>query len=491
VSYPAKVTTSIRDGQLALGSTPEEVPLIVGVSQSGTVATLYHYTDGNTALDALGLGPLTEVGLPVLEAAGGALFLKLTGSVAATNSAVTATRIGSSVGTVTLSGSVYRDSRCIILITSTTAALGSGKFKFSLDNGNTYSEEITIPSGGTYTFPGTNLTATFNLQSGTPDFEAGDRHTWTSTCAHWNTTNLSAGITALLASTLLNGRRIRKVYWTGIPADAATAATNAAAIATHMATLQARNHFARSLMDCGSIDTTSNVLANYVAAFADTRVAACYGRCEMTSPAADAGFGLPFVSILQPVAVRATQAEISENLGRQSSGPLRGVKATTLSADEFVAQAFTRDNKITTLRTEESKSGEVFVTFGFLKSPAGSDFLAWDYGVTLDSACQALVDALSQWTLRKLRVVPDGTGFLDPRDAARVRQSCMSAVSSVLDQPTKDGADSHVSGWDVTIATQYNFISDPVIKATLRIVPSPAAEGAELVVGLVRQLEAA
>lgn len=490
MSYPARVTTTVRDGQMAVAAVPTAIPLVVGCSQSGTNATLYDISDGNVLFDTLGYGHLTETGASVLEVSGRALFLKLQGSVAATNSDVTTTRIATSVGTFAVSGSVYRDSRCAVQIRSTTAALGSGTFRFSLDNQNTWSEDITIPSGGTYLFPGTNLTGTFTLQSGTPDFEAGDIFTWTSSAAHWNTTNLSAGITALLASPYLHGKSINKVYFTGIPADAATAATNAAAIATHMATLQSNNHFARALMDAGSLDSTANCLANFVAAFSDTRVAACYGRCEKSSPAPDAGFGLPFVSIANPVAVRATEAEISENLGRQASGVLTGVKATTLSQNEGVSAAFSRDNKIITLRTNDAGAGP-YVTFGFLKSPAGSDFLAWDYGVTLDAVCRVLVAALTPWTLRKFRVVTDGTNFLDPRDAERVRQSCKTAVASVLDQPTIDGQPSHVSGWDVQVATQYDFRATPVLKVTFVMAPNQAAEGADVVVGLVRQLEAA
>src|SRR6478736_92946 len=203
MTYVPAFTTTFQDGQLGIPASPVEVPLIVGISSAGTVATLYDFTNPNTALSTLGYGPLTECGLPVLEVSGRALFLKLTGTVAAVNTSVTATRFGSSVGTVTVSGSAYRDYRARVVITETTSALGSGKFKVSLDNGNTYSEEITIPSGGTYTIPNSGLTITFNLQSGTPDFEAGDVHTFSSTCAHWNTTNLSAGITALLASPLL------------------------------------------------------------------------------------------------------------------------------------------------------------------------------------------------------------------------------------------------------------------------------------------------
>ncbi len=488
--YPPAFDFTVRDGQLALVGAPGNFPVIFGVSSAGSAGTVYLFTDGNEALDTLGYGPLTEVGLPVMEVAGGALFVKLAGSVAAANSAVTTNRIASSVGTLTISGAAYRDYRWQVEITSTTAALGSGKFRYTLDNANTWSEEITIPAGGTYSPAGSGITWTFALQTGSPDFEDGDVFSGTCTCAHWNTTNLSAGTAALLASPYLIGRKIQKVFFTGIPDLAATAATNAAAIATFMASLENIDHFARAMMDCGSLDTSANVLANYVAAFSDTRVAACYGRCESTSPAPIGGYGLPFVSILKPVAVRATDAEISENLGRSMSGPLRGVKPTTLSQNEELSAAFTADNKIITLRTDRNKNDGAYVTNGFLKSPVGSDFQYWDYGVTLDRACEQLAAGLALWKLAKLVAMTDGTGYLHPLSAAKVHKSIATLLRSVMEGPTKDGHPQHISGQSLIIATAYDFIATRVLKATYKMVPLVPVEGGSVTVGLTRELEA-
>lgn len=487
MSYPANFDTSVRDGQLALASSPTQLPLVVGISSSGT-AGLTLETDLNASLDSLGYGPLTELGMLLT---GGYLALKLTGSVAAVAGTVIATRVGSSVGTITLSGTPYRDYQGKIRIKASTDALGAGKFDYSLDGGNNFSEEITIPSGGTYTAPGSGLTFTFVLNVGTPDFEAGDVHSWTSTCAHWNATNLAAGLTALLASPLIIGRKIQKVYFTGIPSDATVAATNFAAMATFMAALEAVDHFARGIMDCGSLDTTSNVLANFVAAVSDTRLAACYGRCEMSTPAAIPGLGLPMVSVMNPISVRANGAEISENLGRVLSGPLPSVKATTLTQDEERNTAFSEDDKINTLRTNRNKPGGAYPTNGFLKSPTGSDFQFWDYGVTLDRACEVLVAGLSTWTLAKLQALTDGSGYMDPRSAAMVKKSIDPSLGSLMKGPTKDGLDKHVSGQELIIATAYNFISERVIKATYRMVPTVPVEGGSITVGLVRELEAA
>lgn len=483
--YPASFDVRIRDGQLGLATDPGDIPLVVGVSSSGSVG-LSIQTDPNAALDTLGYGPLTELGMLFPN---GFMALKLTASVAATNSAVTASRVASSVGTITVAGAAYRDYRARVRIKASTDALGAGRFDYSLDGGNTYSDEITIPTGGTYTFPNSGITITFVLNAGTPDFEAGDVHTFTCTCAHWNTTNLSAGLTTLLASTLRIGRKIKKVYFTGIPDLAATAATNFAAMSTFMASLENVDQFARAMMDCGSLDTEANVLTNFVPASSDTRIAPWYGRCERTTPAAIPGFGLPMVSAMNPAALRAQSAEMSENLGRVLSGPLPAVKATTLTHDEELVTSFTEDNKINTLRTNRNAPGGAYATNGFLKSGQGSDFQFWDYGVTLDEACYALVAGLTKWTLAKLRSLTDGSGFMDPRSAATVKKSIDPSLGSLMKGPTKDGLESHVSGQQLAIATNYDFLGTRTLKATYRMVPTVPVEGGVIEVGLVRDLE--
>lgn len=487
MSNPPSFQLNVLDGQLVLATNTSKPPLVVGTSSLGSPG-LYFYSDPNQALVELGYGPLTEQGM---KFTGGFFALKTGSSVASTNGAVTATRVGTSVGTVTVTGSANRDANFQVRIKVGADALGAGKFDYTADGGNTFSEEITIPTGGTYTPPGLGtIVVTFVLNAGTPDFQAGDVHSWTSKCAHWNTTDLGTAQTALFASPLLIGRKISKVYFTGIPATAATGATNAAAIAVMMAALEDRDHFARTMLDCGSLDTTANVLANFVASFADTRVCAVYGRCEMPVSAPVAGYGFAYCSAVVPLAVRAEGAELSENLGRVLSGPLTGVKSTTLSYDEELSAAFSEDNKITTLRTNRNKPGGAYCNNGLLKSPVGSDFQYWDWGVTLDAACVVLVAGLANWTLAKLQALTDGSGYMDPRSAAAVKKSIDPLLGSLMAGPTKDNNEKHVSGQKLVIATAYNFISTRIIKASYAFVPLIPVEGGIITVNLARQLEA-
>jgi hypothetical protein len=492
---PGGRSFQVRDGQLGLSGALASIPLAVGVSSSGTAATLYYFTDPNVALDTLGYGPLTDQVMGVIAEVGGCLALKLTGGVAAANSAVTTTRIGTSVGTLVLAGSAYRDYRGAVEILTSTDALGSGTFRYTFDYDATnsdrinWSEEITIPSGGTYTPPNAGINWTFTLQSGTPDFEDGDIFTWTSTCAHYTTTNLGDGITALLASSLIVDKAIEQVYFTGVHVSATAAATMAAAVATHMGTLEDNDHFARCLMDGGSVDSTANYLANFVAVFSDTRVAACYGYDYVNTPAPIPGFGLAKVSKVDATAVRACAAELSENLGRVRSGTLRNV--VDISHDEEQLVSFSEAAKTITHRRNRKMRGGFYVTNGYLKSPAGSDFLYWDWGRVIDRRSRIIVEGLAPWTLAKVRVLTDGTGRLDPRDALAIAGPILTQLSAAMNGPTKDGLPSHVTSAATQIDIESDFATDRTIKVTDRVVPLFAIEGFAIVMGLTRQLEAA
>lgn len=494
MAYPGTVTITVQDGGLQLVSGGTNFPLVVGVSSAGTVATLYLGTDPQTFKTAVGHGPGVDIALDCINEVGGCFFLKLTGGVAAASSAVVAAPLSTATGTITVAGTATHDFAVKVRL-KRTGTLGTAKFDYSLDRTNstadsdrTFSEEITVPSGGTFLMPSTGLTLTFVPGAGAVFYESGDSHTFTSTCAHYNTTNLSAGITALLASPLLTNRKIRKVCFSGIAATASAAATVAAAVATHMSTLASAKHFARSMMDGGSTDTSANYLANYVAAFSNSRVASVYALEDRISAQPFAGFGIPRKSGVHSAFVRAVRAQISENLGRVRSGPLDGVVA--IANDEAKSTLFTEADKTLTFRTDPSGSG-FFITNGYLKSPSGSDFLYWDYGVLLDEGTTVVDRELARYRLSKVRTVrvPNVTTRpIDPRNAAQIEMAVNSQLAEAMRGPTVDDHPSHVEEQAFTIDQTNDVFGTRIVRGTYRAVPLPPAENFEVTVGLARSV---
>jgi hypothetical protein len=411
------------------------------------------------------------------------LVLKTPASTAGAAGAVTKTAVSTSTGTITLAGAAY-DAYQIRIRIKLTGALGVGRFDYSLDqlgDSPTYSEELTIPSGGTYVIPGTNITATFVPGGGPIIFEAGDYHVAACTAPQYTTADLSTAWTAMLAA--LGQYVVEEAYFTGRSSSAAAAATMAATVATLMSSLEARKRWARAMMDCGN-DTSANVITSIVP-FANNRVAVCFGQADVPTLNPRAGWGVPRVSAAHALAERAAGADLSENLGRVASGSLRVLKIT---ADEGSSQAFIESHKINTLRAYDGEVG-IYATNGYLKSAAGSDFLYWDWGRVIDRICRVIYSAQQQWLLKKVRVLTDGTGRIDPRDAAQIETMVRSALKAeILDPINAEGRPGHVSGLEYLVDLNNNILTTRQLKSVCRAVPLPPIESIATEIGLTSSI---
>lgn len=487
MTYPPGQTFTVKENGIGIANQRTALPLVIGVTSGGTAATLYQYSNASALRSEQGYGPAVECAAPIADR-GGVMLLVTGKSTAGSSGSVTPTRTSTSTGTVTLSGAPYNHHFARIQITK-TGTLGAGRFRYYLDASSlltstqwTPSEEYTIPSGGTFLIPNTNVTATFVAGAGPTFFELGDAHTWEDTAPHYTTSDLSTAMTALLAQ--IGTRGIRKVIFSGKNATAAGAATMAAAISTHMATLASNFYFARALFDAGK-DTAANVNTSF-ASFADSRCAPVFGDAAISSLNAFAGYGTPHVPFLNAVAERAAIAQLSENLGRKASGALRGVVA--ISDDEGVNTQFAESDKVITGRTFRGEGG-IFVTNGFLKSPAGSDFKYWDWGVTIDEGCTIVSEGQKRWLLSKLRSLTDGSGNVDPRDAARVNKAIRADLKAALLDPANiEGFNGHVSGISYAVDETTNFLSMQDLQSAFGAVPLPPIGSFTTTAGFARSV---
>jgi hypothetical protein len=241
--YPPGQQLTVRDGGIGLTSGATALPLVVGVTAGGVADTLYQYSDPNRLRDEQLGGPAVEMAAPVINAAGGCYLLKTTASTAGSNGSVTKTAVSTSTGTVTVSGSPRLAFEVIVRIRS-TGALGVATFDYSLDDGYTFSETLTVPSGGTYAMPNTGLTLTFVPGGGPIIFESGDKHEFDSVAPHYTTTNVANAITAFLAQ--IGAGYVHRVFFAGKNSSGSSAATMAAAISTQMSILAANDYYARA-----------------------------------------------------------------------------------------------------------------------------------------------------------------------------------------------------------------------------------------------------
>lgn len=476
----------VRDGGMGLLNNGAIFPVVVGHCSGGAANTLYLFNNQNSMRDTLGQGQTVELGLPLITGSGGVLVLKTATSTAGVAGSVTPTRIGTSTGTITVAGAPY-DAYQVKVRLKATGTVATGRFDYTLEAlgaSPAFSEEITIPAGGTYSIPNTNLTLTFVPGAGAVFFENGDSHAFACTAPQYTTSDLATAFAAFLIA--LGKNDVQQVHFTGRSASGAAAATMAATVATQMGLLEARHRWARGVMDAGN-DTGANVKTAF-ATFANPRVAVVFGAADIPTLNPKAGWGTPRFTAAFAFSERVVGCDLSENPGRVASGALRVV---AILNDENISQQFLEADKINTLRTHDGETG-FFSTNGYLKSSSGSDFLYWDWGRVVDRACRVAFETLQPWLLRKVRILTDGTGRIDPRDAVRIEKAVTSQLRAALAGPTVEGVPdmNHVTGLLFTVDLNNDVKTTRQTQYTLQLVPTIPIENQVTSVGLTGSLAA-
>lgn len=126
--------------------------------------------------ELLGLCPLADAVMDSVEnGASKVLCLPVAASTAGTVSEVTASDAAG--GTVTVSGTPCNAFRVIVKITG-KGGLNTAVFRYSLNGGYSWSEDITVPTGGVYVVEEAGLTLTFATEEA---FAVGDTFTFSTT----------------------------------------------------------------------------------------------------------------------------------------------------------------------------------------------------------------------------------------------------------------------------------------------------------------------
>lgn len=434
------IQQSIRDP--GLGVTPAAITsfIYLGTCSSGTVATVYSFSNPNDVIDTLGQGPLAEDACYHLAIAGGPAYcMRLTGSVAGAAGSVTKTAVSTSTGTVAVSGAAY-DAYVVRVEIRATGALGVALFRYSLDGGSTYSPNITVPSGGTYAIANTNLTLTFTAGGGPIILENGDLFTFTCTAPSFGSSDLAAGITALKASNI----DIAAIILSGKFATSSAAATIAAAMDVHASALFTMYRPIRFMMDAGADDTTTTKTS--FASFSSARAAVAYGSCVCTTAKPIVGWGAPTSPIVRPMAGRCAASLISTDPAWVAPGALPGV--TSITHDEFRTELMDQA-KFSTLRTHQGLSG-FYITKVNLMSVNGSDYQYWQHGRVMDVMVATGYTSLLPFLNSSFRTT--STGTFDPRDAVTWEKKAKDAERVVLlDPDNAQGTPGHVSALDVKV----------------------------------------
>lgn len=464
---------TVRDPGLGPSGTIVTTPVLIGECSLGDDNSVKAFSSIGALFDERGVGPVVEAAAAILATIGGpVIVVKGATSVAASNGSVTASGGGP---TVSLSGTALLDANIRVVITL-GGALGVGKFKYCLDDYSgaadserTYSEDLLIPSGGTFAIPTLGITLTF--ASGT--YVLAETYSATVNCAAMNATNLGAALDALGASTL--GWRFVYVVTSNNAGDAAAHATLLATLQSKLSTFATAGKYRRGMMATnltGADPTTA--LTSVVAA----RCLTAHGVTRVVSPLSFIGHAFPLAPAASSLAVRAAGCLPSTDLKRvrgdgiKDGGPLPNV--LKIFQDEGTTPTGLDDIKVSTLRTYQGRDG-FYITQGRLKSGTGSDFTRWDRGIVMDIACEAAHEITTTWIGMGIRTNADGT--IDERDAVRLEKEVNDRLADLLLNPQNaEGTTGHVSDANYTINRSINIISTETIQGEVAIRPlAPAS----------------
>jgi hypothetical protein len=164
-----EVTEEVLDGGLNQVEPSDMTPIFFGKTSLDTPNVVRYYSS-DTALKAQkGDGPAVESALHALAQGGPVGLISCDATIAASNGAPQ--RVGATGPAVTYTGTATLDARFRAKITQ-GGVRGKARFVYTCDDypgavdaERTYSEELAVPTGGTFAVPNLGITATFAVQT--------------------------------------------------------------------------------------------------------------------------------------------------------------------------------------------------------------------------------------------------------------------------------------------------------------------------------------
>lgn len=436
------VNVTVRDG--ALGILPPNaaaIPAILGVCSSGTVDAVESFSNIQALKDAMGVGPLVEAAAFVLAQSGGPVrVVRINGSTAGAAGAVTQSGSGPVVSTT--SSAPYDDYEVVVEI-QTGGAVATATFKYSLDDGETWSDEIT--TAATYTIPNTGIV--LNFAAGT--YVADETYSFDTTAPGYSTTDFNAAFDALIA----DGSTFGFILLVGAASSVANQATVAAAVKSKLDTAETNHRHAFAIIECPT-DTDANVKSGF-SAFTSDKVAIAVGRPDTLSVITGR---IRARSAAWHLAARVAAIPMSEEPGRYARGPITGV--VELDRDERTTNNLD-DHGFATLRTFAGIPG-FFITNGRIKAPAGSDFGSIPRRRVMDRAATVAYEALLAYANESVRVDAT-TGYIDERDAKAIEAEVEAALNAALS--------GHVSAVQAVVKRDENMLSTENLTVDILVTP--------------------
>lgn len=466
--FPSQ-TLTVQDPGIPLAQIGGVPPLITGCSNGGSapLSTIGQINSVSLVRSVIGYGALAEDIALALQKAGGPInyaIHNVTGS-ALTSQAMTQ-KVGS--GTAPTVSGTPNDRYGVTIKVILGGAVGTATFQYSLDNW-TYDAAAALTSptwSNVYVTASTKVIAntglTFNFGAGT--YVAGDVFFLETVPGEVTATDLGT-----IALALQNDPTLPIDLWliSGTQAVYTTAGTIAAAFHGDLAALTNSYRYPRGIIDIGSGDTEAHVHTE-ASSWTGVRVCPAYGYEIVASALPFEGFAFRKVSCATSIGVRAFSELISSDLSRTAAGACSEVVA--IYFDGFSNTQLDSD-QISTMRTWAGKPG-FYIANAKLKSSFGSNFTDLQFGRVMDVACLTTYNGQFPYQSASLRTRTDGSGQIDPRDAAQIDKAVQDLLDQELMQPINaSGNPGHVSAVSYAVSLTNNIISTSQLVTSVAIVP--------------------
>jgi uncharacterized protein DUF2586 len=460
------VSFTILDNGLGLapGGTGNTLA-VVGVSSIGTSFQPFQSPQPQPFVTQFGYGPGPELAAKIANDTGNnVIFVKAPSVSAGTNTAVTATRVGTpSTSAVTLSGTPLDTyyGLATVMVGGTIGTTGI-QIGLSLDAGRTTYATVNLLTATSYVIPNTGLTLNF----GAGTLNAGDTFAWVSTEPKWNDAGVVSAMQSLLTITTQ-------------PVDIAIAGdvanVDATAFDAEMTTLFNAKRFCRLLTNArdavwGGTSTETEVAwmtsiqadyAAFVSVNGRTHVGA--GHYNFISPISQTQFRRP---LLWGAASRDSAVAIQVDLGRVLDGNiplfLPALPDGYIYHDESVNSGLDAA-RFMSMWSLAGLPGLYIKNPNSMATP-GSDFKWLQYGHVVDAACVIAYLFFVKQLSNSVRV-DSTTGFILPQDKSKLENGCNQRLLNGL---TNAGA---VSSAVATINGATNILSTQQLLVTVTIVP--------------------
>lgn len=352
------------------------------------------------------------------------------GGLAAT-AAFTALSFGGT-GSVTVAGTPL-DAYQVRVKPSRSGTLNVGAFRYSLDGGDAYSEEITIPAGGTYAIPGTGLTLTFTPGAGAIFFAKDDLFAFDCTAPSCSAGDISSALTALQLET----RTFTIIHIVGQVVRADMPAFFAA-IKTFADAYEAEGKYVMFVLEGAgneSAESNSTWSAAWIAAMASSasfRMAIALGECEVLAPLLTPQAARTMRRCVSyPMLAHVSALNIATDLGEVLQGPLPGV-TKLYHADQADTLAGARFSVAYPINQLEGFYGE-----GRLFDTSIGDFKYWQDIRVLNEAMRVARIGMLRYQSSAVRVRKRAqgaypAGSIDPVDAFNVERALNMILSNAL-----------------------------------------------------------